>query len=98
MLKYYALLVLIVGIALLYAFLADPCNRLLRMDFSDKYPSYEILDSGPESGSPESVRCHIAYRKPDGEQIYEDIWMYRDSGTGWNFSRILETRQREQTP
>ena len=98
MLKYYVLLVLILGIALFYVFLKDPCNRQLRTDFSNKYPSYTILDSGAREGSLDSVHCHVSYRKPDSEQIYEDIWLYQDLGSGWNFSRILETRERAQTP
>ncbi len=98
MLKYYVLLVLILGIALFYVFLKDPCNRQLRTDFSNKYPSYTILDSGASEGSPESVHCRISYRKPDSKQIYEEIWLYQDFGSGWNFSRILETRKREPTP
>ncbi len=98
MLKYYIFAFAIVGIALFYAFISDPCNRQLRTDFSDKYPSYAILDSGASEGSRESVRCHISYRKPDSEQIYEDTWLYRDLGSGWKFSRILEAHKREETP
>ncbi len=98
MLKYYVLLVVVVGVALFYVFLEDPCHQQLRTDFSAMYPSYEILDSSAAEGSPETVRCQIAYRKPDGEQIYQDIWLYQRSDTDWNFSRILETREKEQTP
>ncbi|MBW2289414.1 MAG: hypothetical protein JRG90_16530 [Deltaproteobacteria bacterium] len=97
MLKYYIFLFLIVGIGLFYVFIKDPCNRQLETDFSNKHPSYKILNSGASEGSPESVRCHISYRKPDSEQIYEDIWLYQDSGRGWEFSRILVTGKTEQT-
>lgn len=96
MLKYYAFLFLIVGIALFYVFIKDPCNQQLKTDFSDKYPGYEILDTGASEGSPESVRCHISYQKPDSEEIYEDLWLYQRSRSGWKFSRILETRTKEQ--
>ncbi len=98
MLKYYVLLFLIVGVALFYAFVMDPCNSQLRTEFSNKYPSYEILNSGASEGSPESVRCHISYRKPESERIHEEIWRYRYSDGGWEFSRALETSKREQTP
>ncbi len=98
MLKYYVLLFLVVGIALFYAFLQDPCNKRLRADFSEKHPSYKILHSGAAEGSPASVRCRISYQKPESEQIHEDVWLYQNPGTGWKFSRILETREREQTP
>jgi len=98
MLKYYVFAFLIVGIALFYAFLKDPCNRQLRTDFSNKYPSYKILESGASEGSPESVRCHISYQKLDSEQIYEDIWLYLYADSRWKFSRVLETPKREQTP
>lgn len=91
MLKYYALAFLVVIIALFYAFLADPCNKRLRMDFASKYPSYEILETGASEGSPESVRCHVSYRKPDSERVYEAIWLYRHSREGWRFSRVLES-------
>ncbi len=97
MLKYYGFLVLIVGIAVFYVSVKDPCKQQLRAEFSDMHPSYAILDSGASEGSPESVRCHISYRKPDSEQIYEDIWLYQDSGRGWEFSRILVTGKTEQT-
>ncbi len=98
MLKYYVLLFLILGIGLYYVFLQDPCNRQLRTDFSNKYPSYTIAFSRTEEGSPDSVHCHAFYRKPDSEQTYEEIWLYQNLGSGWKFSRILETPKREQTP
>ncbi len=98
MLKYYILAFSVVGIALFYAFLSDPCNKQLRTDFSNKYPSYKILDSGAAEGSPESVRCHVSYKKPDGEQVYEDTWLYQNTASGWSFSRILESKQRELQP
>ena len=98
MLKYYIALFLIAGIALFYIFLKDPCSNQLRTYFSNKYPDYEILFSGAGEGSPEDVQCHISYRKPDSEQIHEAIWLYQDSGSGWNLSRILETDKREQAP
>lgn len=93
MLKYYAFLFLILGIALFYVYVKDPCNNQLRMDFADRHPTYEILDTGASEGSPETVRCHISYRKPDAEQVYDDIWLYKHSKRGWEFSKILETRK-----
>ena len=98
MTKYYVFLILIVGTALFYAFLSDPCNRRLKTDFSNMYPGYKIVDTGASEGSRESVRCHISYQKPDSEQIYEDIWLYRHSGSGWKFSRILETPKSGEGP
>lgn len=95
--KYYLFVVMIVGLALFYAFIKDPCNRQLTTDFSDKYPSYEILGSGASEGSPESVHCRISYHKPDSDEIYEDIWLYQHSRSGWQFSKILETRKTEPT-
>jgi hypothetical protein len=85
------------GMSLVYVYLEDPCNRKLRADFSNKYPSYKILISGPGEGDSdgagflaggENVYCHIQYQKPDSEQIYEDIWLYRELGGDWNFSEI----------
>ena len=96
MLKYYLLMIGIVGLALLYAFTVDPCNKLLRTDFASQHPDYRILDSDAEHGSPESVRCLIAYRKPGSERIYEDVWLYQNRGTGWKFSRVVETRNRDE--
>ncbi len=97
MLKYYAFLFLIVGIALFFVFIKDPCNQQLKMDFAEKYPSYEILGTGASEGSPESVRCHISYQKPGSEEIYEDLWLYQRSRSGWRFSKILQNRTKEQT-
>jgi hypothetical protein len=96
MLKYYVVMFLILGIALFYVFTKDPCNQQLRTDFSNRYPSYKILNTGASEGSTESVRCHISYRKIDHEEVYEDIWLYEDSGSGWEFSRIVETHKAEQ--
>ncbi|MCP3985388.1 MAG: hypothetical protein GY723_13445 [bacterium] len=95
--KYYVLMFLIMGIALLYAFLEDPCNRQLRADFSREHPSFEILDSGASEGSPESVRCHISYREPENEQVYKDVWVYQNTGDGWTFFKVAEARQTDQT-
>lgn len=93
MLKYYAFLFLILGIALFYVYVKDPCNRQVRMDFAGQHPSYEILDTGASEGSPETVRCQVSYRKPDAEQVYQDVWLYQYSKRGWEFSKILETRK-----
>ena len=91
MLKYYALLVLVAGIALLYAFHKDPCNRQVRADLLDRHPGYKVLDSTASEGSPESVRCNISYQEPGSEQIHDAIWLYRYSDDVWKFARILET-------
>jgi|TARA_B100000315_G_scaffold202847_1_gene195670 hypothetical protein len=98
MLKYYIALFLIVGIALYYVFITDPCNRQLRLDFSSRYPDYEILFAGAGEGSAgsvptSSVQCHVTYEKPDSNQIYEDIWLYQNFGSEWTFSTILSTEQ-----
>ena len=95
MLKYYIALFLIAGIALYYVFITDPCNRLIRADFSSRYPGYEILFSGAGEDSTGSVptgsvQCHITYEKPDSDQIYEDIWLYQNLGGDWTFSTILQ--------
>ena len=90
MLKYFVFLFVVVGLALFYVFIKDPCNQQVRTDFAAKYPSYKILDSAAAQGSPESVRCQVSYRKPDSEQILEDTWLYMHSDRGWEFSRIIE--------
>jgi hypothetical protein len=98
MLKYYIGLFLIAGITLFYIFLKDPCNQQLKTDFSNKYPNYEFLYSGAGEGSTDNVQCHVAYKKPDSEQIYEDTWLYQNLGNGWQFSRILEAQKKVQRP
>jgi hypothetical protein len=98
MAKYYIILVLILGGVLFYIFLEDPCNKILRADFSEQYPSYKILDSGSREGSPSEVQCHIRYQRPDSEQAYEDIWLYKNSGSGWVFSSVLVAQKKEQVP
>jgi len=98
MLKYYIFLFLIAAGALFYVFLEDPCNKMLRTDFSNKHPAYKILNSGAGEGSPDGVQCHIFYEKPDSDQVYEDIWIYKNTGNGWSFSGVLETREGERTP
>jgi hypothetical protein len=96
MYKYYGFLILIVGMAVLYVFVKDPCKQQLRAEFADMYPSYVILDSAASEGSPESVRCRISYQKPEDKQIYEELWLYQHKRDGWSFSRILETHEKEQ--
>ena len=96
--KYYFILVLVMGAALYYVFSVDPCNRTLRADFSRQYPDYKILDSGSREGSPDEVQCHIRYQKPDSEQVYEDIWLYQNSESGWTFSSVLVAEKSVQMP
>ncbi len=91
MLKYYAILILIMGAVLYYIFLQDPCNENMRTDFAGKYPDYEILDSDSVEGSATSVNCRIYYKKPGDEQVFQDVWLYLNSEDGWKFSKILET-------
>ncbi len=98
MLKYYVALFLIVGGALFYVYSQDPCNQLLKVDFAARYPDHKVMYFGAGEGSPSSVQCHVTYRKPDGEQVYEDIWVYENRGEGWGFSEILGTREVGQTP
>jgi streptogramin lyase len=105
MAKYYLVLFIILGIVLYNIFITDPCNNLLRADFANKYPGYEILDSVSGEGSPETVQCTAYYEKPDSKDVYKDIWVYRNSSDGWKFSNILftgridpETGQVEVTP
>lgn len=96
--KYYVLMFVALALVLAYTWVADPCNRLLRTDFAQRNPSYLILDSGADRGAPESVRCHISYRKPGDREIYEDAWVYQYQGTRWEFSKVVETGKRRQAP
>jgi hypothetical protein len=98
MAKYYIVLFVILGIVLFYIFLQDPCNNMARADFANEHPGYEILDSVAGEGSPEKVQCHIYYKKPDSERIYEDVWLYQKSVGDWSLSSILETGKQEETP
>ncbi len=95
MAKYYALLFLAVGIVLYYIFIQDPCSNKIKTDFSRKYPDYKILNSGAGQTSLDNVNCHIHYRKPDSNQVYEDVWLYQKSGNEWSFSKILRTIRKE---
>ncbi len=88
MLKYYIALFLLAGAVLYYVFLQDPCSGLVKTEFSNKYPDYKILYSGATEGSPDSVHCHVSYQKPDSEQTYEDIWLYRDLGSVGSYSAV----------
>lgn len=99
MLKYYLLAIVIVGLALLYAYTEDPCNKLFRSDFASQHPDYRVLESDAEQGSPESVRCRVAYQKPDSAAIFEDVWLYtHEKKTGWRFSKVVGTRTRDEKP
>lgn len=95
MTKYYVLLIAVIGSILVYIFLQDPCNEQFRVDFSEKYPDYKILDFGGE-GDTENVYCHVFYQKTDDNQIYEDVWIYKRTDDGWNFSEIQKTLMRDE--
>ena len=95
--RYGVLLFLVLVVAFYYVYVSDPCRNQLTTEFSKSHPSYTILDSSAKEGSRESVRCRISYRKPDSAKIYEEVWLYRDPGTGWQFSRVLEEPKEEQT-
>jgi hypothetical protein len=96
--KYYLLLLLMLGAAFVYIFLQDPCNSLVRSDFSAKYPDYKIVDSTAQNGSPDSVHCYVFYQKPDSKDIFKDIWLYANSSQGWSFSKVIAEGQPEQAP
>lgn len=98
MLKYYIALFLVAGIALYYIFSTDPCSGQLRKDFSARYPDFELLYSGAGESSKVSVQCHMAYEKPDSKQIYEDVWLYQNSDSGWAFSKILSSQKQQYIP
>jgi hypothetical protein len=93
--KYYGLLFLVVGIALYYVYVKDPCRNQLRTEFSEQYPGYEILDSAAAEGSPERVRCRVSYRSPGSEQTQEQTWLYLYGKSGWQFARVLEAPEGE---
>ncbi len=99
MLKYYLLGFAVVGIALFYAYVADPCNKLVRMEFAERYPEYQIIDSEAYQGSRETVRCRISYRKPDSDEVHRQVWLYVNDGKeGWQFSKIVATKTDDETP
>jgi hypothetical protein len=91
MAKYYLILVVVMGVVLFNVFIKDPCNSLLRTDFSAKYPDYEILDAVSGEGSPDNVQCTVYYEKPANKDVYKDTWLYKNSSDGWKFSNILFT-------
>jgi hypothetical protein len=98
MAKYYLLAIAVVGLALYYAYNTDPCNRLVRTDFASRHPDYQIIDSDPEQGSPESVRCRIVYRKPDSDQPQEAVWLYKHEKKGWRLYRASEPQPKVEKP
>ena len=98
MAKYYVLMFAAVAIALFYAYVSDPCNMLVRRDFSNKHPDYTIVGATAEEGSPESVRCRVSYRKPDSAELHEELWLYYKMKQGWEFSKILKKEPGEPTP
>ena len=96
--KYYLILSVIFGALLFYIFTQDPCNNLFRANFASKYPDYKILDTGSLEGTPKTVQCRIYYNKVDSDQVYEDIWLYQNVGSGWEFSSIVASHARELVP
>ena len=98
MAKYYCILILVMGGALYYVFLEDPCNNVLRADFSSQYPDYKILDTGSGEGSPDEVQCRVLYEKPGSENVHEEIWVYQNSESGWSFSKVLGAEKPEKSP
>jgi len=98
MLKYYLLAFAVVAIALFYAYVSDPCNKLVQMEFASQHPDYEIVDSAADQGSPESVRCRISYRKPDSEKVHEAVWLYIHGKEGWEFSKVVGAQSHDETP
>jgi len=98
MLKYYIALFLVAGIALYYVFTTDPCSSQLRQDFSARYPDYEFLYSGAGEASANNVQCHMAYEKPGSKDIYEDVWLYQNSGSGWEFAAIISSHEQQYIP
>ena len=98
MAKYYFILILVMGGVLYYVFLEDPCNTVLKADFSSQYPDYKILETGAREGSPDEVQCHVYYEKPGSEQVHEETWVYQKSESGWSFSKVLGATKAEQAP
>jgi hypothetical protein len=96
--KYWAIMFVALLSVLAYTYLADPCNRLLRADFALRHPGDEIIDTGAEKGSPESVHCHVSYRKPGEQSRYEEVWLYQYEGTRWEFARVVEPSNRRPPP
>lgn len=98
MLKYYLLAFVVLAIALAYAYVSDPCHQLVRMEFAERYPEYEIVDSDAQEGSPEKVQCLVSYQKPGSAEIHQEGWVYISGKEGWELSRVVEMHAREETP
>jgi hypothetical protein len=97
--RYAALLAAVVALGSLYASLADPCNRRVRLEFAQRHPGFVILGSGAAEGSPASVRCRVSYRRPGDDAVYEDVWRYqRPRRRGWELAGVLEAGTRRQPP
>ena len=93
MLKYYIAMFLIMGGILFYIFLQDPCTEQFTADFSNKYPSYKVLDSRSEDGTPTSVQCRVLYQKPGSDKSYEEVWLYEKLGSEWQLSYVPEASE-----
>ncbi|MBW2416560.1 MAG: hypothetical protein JRG76_18860 [Deltaproteobacteria bacterium] len=88
--KYWVFMLVVLGLALVYAYLSDPCIGLVRSEFSARYPDRQLVSSDADSGSPESVRCVVSYRESGSQEVESEVWWYRNKPDGWQLYKILE--------
>ncbi len=88
--RYWVFMLVVLGSLLVYAYFSDPCIGLVRREFSEKHPGYEIVSTDAESGSSESVRGVVTYREPPSREAEKEVWWYRNAGDGWALFKIVE--------
>lgn len=57
-----------------------PTKDGVRTAFMAQHPNYSVQSVEPGEGDSGGVYIAIKYRKPDDAPLYQEVWLYQDTG------------------
>jgi hypothetical protein len=57
-----------------------PTKDEVRTAFMTLHPSYSVQSVEPGEGDGDNVYVAIKYRRPDDATLYQEVWLYQDTG------------------
>jgi hypothetical protein len=61
-----------------------PSEEVVKADFLKQHPTWNVLSIHVGEGDAAAAYYHIRYRRPDGAQLFEEVWLYLHEGEeGW---------------
>lgn len=75
-------LTIIFFIVVIFLNCGQPDKKKVVESFLQENPGTKVLSVKSGEGDADSIYFHIKYRKPEGQNVYEDVWLYLRNKNG----------------